>query len=73
MTTEEIIKLKYVKRDSFHRPIFRGSDGYYYGSVNDLNSEPSDLDISDLVYFGSTFDCEPMGCPIAPPQYEIEG
>ena len=73
-----MITLKFRGIDGFNRPVFQGSDGKYYGSTDKLFSLMSDkrevlqnIKISDLCYFGSYFDCEPMGDPIDQANFAI--
>ena len=55
--------------DSFNRPIFKAIDGYnFYGSCEVLFSQDATekevlnkININKLVYFGKSFNCEPMG------------
>jgi len=55
--------------DDFNRPIFKGIDSNQrFGSVDFLfgyeSTEKEVLDViseEDLLYFGNTFECEPMG------------
>lgn len=70
----KIIELKFKGMDDFNRPIFRDiKSGAYFGSVNKLINNPSDLiegkNIKDfftdnpdeIEYFGERFNCEPNG------------
>ncbi len=64
-----MINVKFVGVDSFNRPIFKSiTDKAYYGSTETLfNSNAqetevlSEISVTDLTYFGSSFGCEPMG------------
>lgn len=68
-------QIKYVGIDSWNRPVFKllnNSKDYYYGSVNTLfgldateEQVRKKVDISEIVYFGTTFDCEPEGTSIS--------
>jgi hypothetical protein len=57
--------------DCFGRLVFKEIDkNNFYGSVTKLYSRndgvggiPPDIKSEDLVYFGNTFGCEPMGSP----------
>jgi hypothetical protein len=72
----DVIALKFIGIDSWHRPVFKAIDApFYCGSIDHLfdPSVPQD-DIIEffegtiadhLVYFGKTFDCEPMGTSLA--------
>ncbi len=62
----------FVGIDSWNRPIFKDELNNYYGSTNKLFPYPaSEHDVmkivtpEDLTYFGSKFDCEPMGTPVS--------
>lgn len=64
-----MVQVKFYSIDSWNRPIFKSvSSRQYYGDTNKLfsygTSEAEVLNqitAADLVYFGSSFDCEPMG------------
>lgn len=66
-----MIKVTFYGIDSMNRPIFveqKGKKKYFYGDTDNLFSSTateaevlSSVKPSDLVYFGSRFDCEPMG------------
>jgi hypothetical protein len=65
--------LRFHGVDCFKRPIFKEiGKNNFYGSVdkiypwNDLDSSISDIKSEDLVYFGNTFGCKPMGNPCPP-------
>lgn len=62
---EKEIKICFKGLDSWGRPVFKEIDGNrYYGSVDILPDSEDELNAiveSDLVYFGSSFDCEPYG------------
>jgi len=60
--------VKFCGIDSWNRPIFKGENGLYYGSVDILFSyESTEKEVLEkvteewLVYFGRKFGCEPMG------------
>lgn len=65
----ESISVKYVRIDSWNRPVFKEINGEnYYGSLDILFSYNGSKDnvmqkvgAEDLTYFGKQFDCEPMG------------
>ena len=68
------LKLKFVGIDSFNRPIFKHGS-YFYGSTNTLFNyetegrkiirELKTKDLNDEIrFFGTYFDCEPMGSRI---------
>jgi hypothetical protein len=64
------IFLRFHWIDRFKRPIFKEiGKNNFYGSVtkiypwNDVDSLISDIKSEDLVYFGNTFGCKPMGNP----------
>ncbi|MDA0145967.1 hypothetical protein OCT63_17210 [Vibrio sp. RW] len=62
-------KVQFVGIDSFNRPIFKSmTDKAHYGSTETLFSyDATESEVlekvgaNDLSYFGSRFDCEPMG------------
>lgn len=62
-------KVQFMGIDSFSRPIFKSmTDNALYGSTETLfSSDATESDVLekvgaiDLTYFGSRFDCEPMG------------
>ena len=63
-----MIKVIFINIDSMNRPVFKDAKKNYYGCLDTLfsygTSEAEVLEkvsASDLVYFGSSFDCEPMG------------
>ncbi len=66
-----LITLKFVGVDSWNRPVFKDiNTKYYYGSTNKLFSYEAEKakvvkyfkqHPEELEYFGSHFDCEPMG------------
>jgi hypothetical protein len=64
-----VIKVKYCGSDHFYRPIFKDvAKEVYYGSTHILLSNhdfkvrgKESLTENDLVYFGNSFGCEPMG------------
>lgn len=64
-----MITVKFHAIDSWNRPVFKevGAKAYY-GSTDELFSYQANRDyvleninLKDLVYFGSKFDCEPLG------------
>jgi len=63
--------LRFHGIDYFNRPVFKEiNKNSFYGSVdkiypwnNDGVSLISDVKSEDLVYFGNSFGCEPMGNP----------
>ena len=65
------LKIRYIRIDSWNRPVFRAIDKQmYFGSVNFLfrnEDEPQKIEeffeknIDNLVYFGSHYNCEPLG------------
>jgi hypothetical protein len=71
---KKIIKVKFRGIDSHNRPIFKAINcNDYFGSVYYLFGKYEDPDkiveffqyhLDKLVYFGSHFDCEPMGLPL---------
>lgn len=70
-------KLKYVGIDGFNRPIFRGDGHNHFGCCDILFSHYttkeevlSKVTEKDITYFGSYFDCEPMGT--SAPNIKIE-
>lgn len=71
------LRLKFVGIDNWNRPVFR-NEKKYYGSVDSLFNDEAEaervierLTIEDnnlheeIVYFGTYFNCEPMGNPIS--------
>jgi hypothetical protein len=66
------IGVRFVNIDSWNRPEFKDALGNYYGSLDKLfpREEPEEsvllkVTAEDLTYFGSSFDCEPMGAKVA--------
>lgn len=63
------VKVKFEGIDSWNRPVFRNVDGVSrYGCVDILFhydvTEEAVLQLineKDLLWFGNSFDCEPMG------------
>jgi hypothetical protein len=57
--------LKFVGVDSWSRPIFKDAlRSEFYGSTDKLCGTPEEVSlvkVSDLLYFGNSFGCEPMG------------
>jgi hypothetical protein len=71
MSEKKVLELKFKGIDSWSRPVFKGSDGRYYGSTDILfhcgapaSEVLSKLTPKDIVYFGSEFDCEPYGSSV---------
>ncbi len=66
-TKPETIKIKFEGIDSFHRVIFRQIDSNNrFGSCDKLYDSREGIKgitESDLLFFGTSFDCEPMGTP----------
>ena len=68
---ESFIKFEGV--DSWNRPVFKDEQSNCrYGCLDKLFNEEATaqqvqeiVTVWDLVYFGNTFDCEPMGDPIS--------
>jgi hypothetical protein len=65
------IGVRYVNIDSWNRPVFKDTLGNYYGSLDKLfpREEPEEsvlltVAVEDLMYFGNSFDCEPMGTTV---------
>ena len=64
-----IRKVQFVGIDNWNRPIFKNIvSKRYYGSTDDLfHSEATEAEVlehvtnKDLLYFGTSFGCEPMG------------
>jgi hypothetical protein len=63
-------KIKYVGIDSWNRPVFKSLDKkrHFYGDTHTLFAYGAEEDevlekinLYDLCYFGSRFDCEPYG------------
>lgn len=66
-----VLELKFEGIDSWNRPVFKDRHNNRYGSVDVLmeyDAEAHEVEdnvtADDLLYFGSTFGCEPMGLPI---------
>jgi len=62
------IELIYVNIDDWNHPIFKDNKNNYYGATDILfpyeepeSSVKEKVTINDLTYFGSRFNCEPMG------------
>lgn len=64
------IKIKFKGIDGWNRPVFKTLEApyRYFGSVTTLfdygvteDDVLKKIDEDDLVYFGNSFDCEPMG------------
>lgn len=62
--------ISFVGIDDFNRPVFKHSHNKYYGSLDILfpyGASKADVlkkvKANDIVYFGRTFNCEPMGTP----------
>ncbi len=60
--------IEFIGIDSWNRPIFKDDKGNYYGSVDKLfdytDTKEQVLSViteKDLLFFGTSFDCEPMG------------
>lgn len=66
------IKVKFHRVDSYNRPVFKDIEkNRFYGALNKLfsytdseNKVCETVCPEDLVYFGNSFDCEPMGTPV---------
>lgn len=69
------IKVRFYGIDYFNRPIFKAEDEkMFFGSVMTLfDTDTDEKEIikhfsenpEGLVYFGSKFDCEPLGLPVS--------
>ncbi len=66
-------KIKFVGIDRWNRPVFKSLDKqrHFYGDVHTLFSYDATeeevlqkIDVNELCYFGSRFDCEPYGTPV---------
>ena len=78
---KKVIKVKFRGIDSHNRPIFKAINcNDYFGSVNFLfgkYEKPEKIveffqyHLSNLVYFGSHFDCEPLGLPLENVRLEL--
>jgi hypothetical protein len=61
------IEVEFEGIDDWHRPVFRDLNNNRYGSCdylysyNELDKMWKELTGDHLVYFGSKFNCEPMG------------
>lgn len=66
------IIVKFESIDSWNRPVFKDEQSNRrYGCLDKLFNEDAIaqqvkeiVTVRDLVYFGNSFDCEPMGDPI---------
>lgn len=60
-------QIRFYGIDSWNRPVFKSVKHHnYFGSVNKLCSNIKEAELVtefDLCFFGSSFDCEPMGTP----------
>lgn len=68
----KVNEIKFVGIDSWNRPVFKDVCGNHYGSTNTLYSHHENIFddeaklqrvLKELVFFGSRFNCEPMGTP----------
>jgi hypothetical protein len=66
-----MIVLKFEGIDSWNRPVFKDVNSTCrYGSLDklcgaaDVHEVVSKITVLDLCYFGSFFDCEPLGASI---------
>lgn len=65
------VEIKFVGIDSFNRPIFISKNKEYYGCLDKLfGYDATEREVlekvnekTDIYWFGSKFDCEPMGDP----------
>lgn len=63
------MEVKFYKIDSWNRPVFKaverkmffGCTGKLFPYNAELDHVKQMIDSDDLVYFGSRFDCEPLG------------
>jgi hypothetical protein len=72
------VKLKFRGIDSFNRPVFYSKTHGFFGSTEVLfGASASESEVlekiseKDLVWFGYSFDCEPLGTRIKPGAVEI--
>ncbi len=70
MTQENITTIQFVNIDDYNRPVFKDDKGNYYGDTENLFPyEESESEVKktvsekNIVYFGRSFNCEPMGSP----------
>lgn len=64
------IKVRFLGIDHFNRPVFKDvATQEFYGSVDKLLSRTTTeketlqrIEAIDLLYFGTSFGCEPFGC-----------
>lgn len=73
---QKIIEIKFRGIDSFNQPIYKQVDKKFYLGTNDklfsLNESEevvnkyfsTEENLKKLIYFGSSFDCEPEGLPL---------
>lgn len=72
---KKVIKVKFRGIDSWCRPVFKSIDSkdhfgstwnlYGYDQIEKVLKDYQDDELlNTLVYFGSNFDCEPMGMPL---------
>jgi hypothetical protein len=81
MKTEKnypIVELKFRGIDSFNRPVFYSKTHGFFGCTEvlfEMNASESDvlkqINEHNLVWFGNSFDCEPMGTRIKPGAIKI--
>jgi len=63
------VLLRFRGIDYFNRPIFKEiGKNVFYGCTDklypwDVSTVDIDVKVSDLTFFGNSFDCEPMGTP----------
>lgn len=69
----ETVNIKFKGIDSWNRPIFKAiNKNWYFGSTETLFGYDEEEqakkffkeNINQLTYFGTHFDCEPLGIPI---------
>lgn len=78
---KKVIKIKFRGIDSWNRPIFKAINcNDYFGSVYYLfgyDEQPEKIidffkdKLDRLSYFGSHFDCEPLGLPLENVRLEL--
>lgn len=63
-------ELRFAGIDTWNRPVFKDNDGCFYGSIDIIFSYGAQekevlasVDEKDLLFFGGSFDCEPIGTP----------
>lgn len=79
---KKVIKVKFRGIDSWNRPIFKSVKyNDFFGHTDilfDYDEDPKKIieffedKLHELTYFGSYFDCEPLGMPLEKIKLELE-